>query len=70
MPEFEIDCPIIGEIALITLEGTQVRGEPALRGFACEHEAGCENAGVECALFRAGAPAPFDVKDAFRFLGQ
>lgn len=66
----EIECPIIGEPAEITLDGFDVRGEPAFRGFGCEHETACAKAGVKCALFLLGGAHPFDVKDALQFLGE
>lgn len=66
----EIECPIIGEPAEITLDGFDVRGEPAFRGFACEHESACAGAGVNCALYTLGGAHPFDVKDALHFLGE
>jgi hypothetical protein len=69
MPNFDLDCPLIGEPVLITLEAFEVRGDPALRGFSCEMEAQCHQAGVQCALFVSGAPRPFEVEDALRFLG-
>ncbi|MBE7491401.1 MAG: hypothetical protein HS108_06555 [Planctomycetes bacterium] len=65
----EIECPIADRPAQITLEGFEVRGEPAFRGFACEHEAECAKAGVCCALFAVGGAQPFDVAQALRFLG-
>lgn len=65
----EIECPIIGEPAQISLDGFETRGEPAFRGFACEHEAGCAAAGIKCALYTLGGAQPFDVEDALRFLG-
>lgn len=70
MPGFDLDCPIIGEAVLITLDGFEVRGDPAFRGFSCEMEAECHRAGILCALFVNGAPRPFDVEDALRFLGE
>lgn len=70
MPGFDLDCPIIGEAVVITLEGFEVRGDPALRGFSCEMEAQCHAAGVQCGLFLAGGPRPFETADVFRFLGD
>lgn len=66
---FEIECPIIGEPAEITLDGFEVRGNPAFRGFGCEHESACARAGVHCALFEAQGAHPFEPGDALKFLG-
>lgn len=70
MPGFDLDCPITGEAVLITLDGFEVRGDPAFRGLSCEMETDCHKAGVQCAIFVSGAPHPFNVQDALRFLGS
>lgn len=69
MPEIDIDCPIIGEAVLITLDGYETRGKPAFRGFSCELEAQCHAARISCALFDAQGPEPFDVAQALKHLG-
>jgi hypothetical protein len=70
VPTFDLACPITGEEAEISLDGFETRGEPAFRGFSCEHESACAKAGVKCALYLLGGAHPFDVKDALQFLGD
>lgn len=70
MPTFDLDCPLSGEAVVITLDGFEVHGAAAFRGFACENESICHKAGIECALFAAHGPAPFDVAEALKFLGH
>lgn len=70
MPQFELDCPIVGETVWVILDGSAVRGAPEFRGFACESEAACQAAGIACALFQADGAHPFSVADALRWLGD
>lgn len=66
MPVFEIECARHGEVVEIHFGGDpEPRGHPDYRGFTCEGEATCKEAGIECLLFRKRGFKPFEVKDAF-----
>jgi hypothetical protein len=65
MAVFEINCGRVELVVEITFEGTEQRGSPEYRGFACEHEGACQAAGIECRLFSPRGYRPFDPRDAF-----
>ena len=65
MPTFDIDCAQIGDPVRIDFGGDEARGRPDFRGFSCEHESACQQAGIRCALFDATGIPPFDPRDAF-----
>ena len=71
MPVFDILCAQIGdEVAIQFSSEPEPRGNPEYRGFACENESACEQAGVACQLYSAHGFRPFDVKDAFEFFNS
>ena len=63
---FDIQCAQLEDVVEIHFGGgPDARGNPDYRGFACENEASCQQAGIECELFAKRGFRPFDVKDAF-----
>jgi len=66
MPVFDIQCDKLGEIVEIHFGGgPEPRGNPEYRGFSCQAEAACKQAGIQCELFSRQGFRPFEVKDAF-----
>ncbi len=70
MPVFDIHCAQVEEDVRIDFGGDAVRGRPEFRGFSCEHESACQQAGTRCALFESDGIAPFDPADALRFFNS
>jgi hypothetical protein len=71
MPIFEIQCIQSEDPVEIHFGGgPETRGHPEFRGFSCEGEAACKQAGVLCALFDAQGLRPFEPRDAFEFFNS
>lgn len=71
MPVFDIHCAQLeGEVEIHFGGDPEPRGNPEYRGFSCEGEAGCKQAGVECELFATKGFRPFSAKDAFEFFNS
>ena len=67
MPLFDIQCAQSAEVVEIHFGGEpETRGAPEYRGFSCEGEASCREAGVNCALYCKEGFKPFAPADAFR----
>jgi hypothetical protein len=71
MPIFTIHCARLDDETEIHFGGgPEARGNPEYRGFSCQSEVACKQAGIPCELFTTTGYRPFEVKDAFEFFNS